>query len=102
MENFNEKKKKMIGGRVPVEFAEKFSNFCKTEKEGINLGVLFHNLTKWWMGLPASTQEHIYWGRIKEAHEQIAKEEAHGKVARAKAHSSKPQQTQASKRPRTA
>ena len=66
--------KKMIGGRVPEEFAELFTNYCNDN--GINRGVLFHNLAKWWMELDTSIQWLIYRGSVSVAHEQIAKEVA--------------------------
>jgi hypothetical protein len=73
MENFNEKNKKMIGGRVPIEFADSFSDYCN--KKGINRGVLFHNLAKWWIE-HESIQWLMYEGKVSEAHSQIAKEVA--------------------------
>ena len=79
MDNIYTNKKKMIGGRVPVDFADKFSNFCK--REGINQGVLFHNLTKWWLNLPESIQWLIYRGKVSEAHSQIAEEVASAQAA---------------------
>lgn len=80
MENNEEKsEKKMIGGRVPVGFAEKFTNYCKDE--GMNQSVLFHNLTKWWMNLDEPIQWLIYRGKVSEAHSQIAEEVASAQAA---------------------
>jgi hypothetical protein len=98
MEIYEEKDLELIGAKVPMEFAQKFKAFCRKK---YNQRILFHNIFKWWMDLPEATQEHIYRGRISEAHEQIAKEEARDVVARSKARSSKPQRTQANKRPKT-
>ena len=72
MENLHDNSKKMIGGRVPIEFAETFTNYCNDN--GINRSVLFHNLAKWWLELPESIQWLIYRGKTKEAHRQIAAE----------------------------
>ena len=72
MENIEENKLKMIGGRVPTEFAENFANYCK--EHGINQRILFHNLTKWWFERSEIIQWHIHRGRVSEAHAQIAEE----------------------------
>ena len=75
MNNFDSNSEKMIGARVPVEFADRFSDYCK--EKGIKQNVLFRNLFKWWLdGIDDSIQWLIYRGKTKEAHQQIAEEVA--------------------------
>lgn len=90
-ENWAENNLKMIGAKVPIEFAEKFTAYCRQKKH--NQRLLFYNLTKWWYEQDDINKEHICRGRIQEALLRIS-EEAQGRavVSRAKAQTKRPKQ----------
>lgn len=61
-----------------MEFVKAFREYCL--KEDFKQKTLVERLTKWWMAQDQITQEHIYRGRLSEAHAQIA-EAAQGRAA---------------------
>ena len=55
-----------------LEFVEKYRKYC-LDKD-FKQKTLIYRLVDWWMKQDETIQEHIFRGRIAEAHSQIAKE----------------------------
>ena len=71
MKNLNEENLKMIGAKVPAEFAEDFKQYCRRHR--FNQRELFYNLVKWWHDQEESIQWLIYRGKMEQALSQISK-----------------------------
>jgi hypothetical protein len=74
MENIDKNDLKMIGAKVPTDFAEKFAAHCKKNK--YNQRMLFYNLAKWWLDQDETIQWLIYRGKITDAHSLISSAQA--------------------------